>query len=401
MPPQVINKPYTKPPKEKELLAFIKTLGCDEDLKQKMLDVPHFVATLLYQHWGAILSLLNRCNAEEKPEDQNVSLVRSGRGKGYMCLGNQEVNVSSKPKQIVVLRKKRTITVADNIVEQETMAVELAKSVSIEEQRLQQREIMTRLKIEKQVGKDVDKGYAAKRGLKLKGVATEDPAVQSLLALRKGSKESKLKHVRKEMQAGRREGKDDDDAAGFGVFMYNKSKALPKFTPISPIITCSSMEDFKNLLNNPPKQESTDLLSASEVPFGTNIDVQATDFVLQEMFEDTADHQKLIQAKAKKLMEKAKHNKLCSNFKKEVELNFKEYDQKMEDLSSTNVPKAIEESIQVKVLTKMKKQLPKHVPQAGAKFVKPRLKNSLLEVMKNNQINPLTTTSPTTTADLS
>ncbi|GJW64037.1 hypothetical protein Tco_0115921 [Tanacetum coccineum] len=374
MPPQVINKPYTKPPKEKELLAFIKILGCDEDLKQKMLDVPHFVAILLYQYWGGysespqqmtnsngkpntgcqdrrrarypLSKLINtvegefkfgieipdtmindaikesarykyykikkdqseKGNAKEKLEDQNVSLMRSGRGKGYMCL--------------------------------ETMAVELAKSVSIKEQRLQQRKIMTRLKIEKQVEKDVDKGYAAKRGLKLKGVATKDPAVQSLLALRKGSKESKLGHT------------------------------------LTRMMTKDHTKD-------------------------SDIDISDDDSNRKDDDDDAAGFGKLIQAKAKKLMEKAKHNKLCSNFKKAVELKFKEYDQKLEDISSTNVPKAIEESIQAKVLTKMKKQLPKHVPQAGAKFVKPCLNNSVLEVMKNNQINPFSTTSPTTTDDIS
>ncbi|GKA05123.1 hypothetical protein Tco_0684243 [Tanacetum coccineum] len=36
---------------------------------------------------------------------------------------------------------------------------------------------------------------------------------------------------------------------------------------------------------------------------------------------------------------------------------FKEYDQKLEALSSINVPEAIEEFIQEKVLTEMKKQL--------------------------------------------
>ncbi|GJY90732.1 hypothetical protein Tco_0505928 [Tanacetum coccineum] len=66
-------------------------------------------------------------------------VLRRGKGKGYMCIGNREVNVSSKPKKAVVPRKPRTITVADNLIEQEAMAVELAKFVSIEEQRLQQR----------------------------------------------------------------------------------------------------------------------------------------------------------------------------------------------------------------------------------------------------------------------
>ncbi|GJW43918.1 hypothetical protein Tco_0072717 [Tanacetum coccineum] len=88
----------------------------------------------------------------------------------------------------------------------------------------------------------------------------------------------------------------------------------------------------------------------------------------EEMFEDAADHQvssplattthnlvtnpqqKSIQAKANKLMAKAKHNKL-----------------------------PIEESVQANVFTKMKKQLPKHVPQAVAMFVKPCLNNTILE----------------------
>nr|GEY38788.1 hypothetical protein [Tanacetum cinerariifolium] len=68
--------------------------------------------------------------------------------------GNQEVNVPSKPKKAVVPKKPKTIIVADNIVEQE-VAVKLAKSMSVEEQRLQQHDIMTQLTIGKQVEKDI------------------------------------------------------------------------------------------------------------------------------------------------------------------------------------------------------------------------------------------------------
>ncbi|GKA13599.1 hypothetical protein Tco_0693245 [Tanacetum coccineum] len=55
--------------------------------------------------------------------------------------------------------------------------------------------------------------------------------------------------------------KGDEDAIGFGVFMDNKSKELSKFTSFSPIVTCSFMEDFTNLLNDPSEQEMMDLLS--------------------------------------------------------------------------------------------------------------------------------------------
>ncbi|GJW12635.1 hypothetical protein Tco_1578462 [Tanacetum coccineum] len=61
MPPPVTNKPFTKPPTEQQLLAFIKRLGYDEDLKEMMTSITNFVATKLHQPWRAIMSVLNRC----------------------------------------------------------------------------------------------------------------------------------------------------------------------------------------------------------------------------------------------------------------------------------------------------------------------------------------------------
>ncbi|GJV51631.1 hypothetical protein Tco_1447372 [Tanacetum coccineum] len=142
-----------------------------------------------------------------------------------------------------------------------------------EESKEQQVCTVRRLNIEKDVNTKVKEAFAAKKGQKLKGVATEDLVVQSLLDLQKGSKESRLESIRQEIQENKGEGssvakdgeledfldtdsdaiarsswsdldKDDDmDDAGFEVFMYYKTKELPKFSPISPAITCSSMED--------------------------------------------------------------------------------------------------------------------------------------------------------------
>ncbi|GJX80209.1 hypothetical protein Tco_0328358 [Tanacetum coccineum] len=327
MPQPDANKPYTKPPTENQILGFIKTLRYDEDLKA-------FVATRIRQSWRAILSgivhsanldftsliwdefewqavdrttkqtklskiMFTRftkliidhilsCNksiprrsdsdmysdgqdspltkltntvkgykyykakkvksekakAVEEPEEQHVSPIRSGKGKCYMRSGDQEANVPSAFKKNIVPRKTKYHTLADNIVE-EPVAVELAKSISIEEQRHQQRPVV------------------------------EDPVVQSLLDLKKGSKASRLKSLKQSKQAVRGEGssaahnkyyefenisttdsdatqdslrsdtdeerddetddsvdydmdlsndepKGDDDAAGFGVFMYKK-----------------------------------------------------------------------------------------------------------------------------------------------------------------------------------
>nr|GFA19277.1 hypothetical protein [Tanacetum cinerariifolium] len=47
-------------PQEKKLFAFIKTLRYDEDPKETMSIILHFVATRLHQPWRAILSVLNR-----------------------------------------------------------------------------------------------------------------------------------------------------------------------------------------------------------------------------------------------------------------------------------------------------------------------------------------------------
>nr|GEV24747.1 hypothetical protein [Tanacetum cinerariifolium] len=315
-------------------------------------------------------------NAKEEPEEQHVSPVRSERGKDYMCIGNREVNVSSKPKKVVVPRKSRTTIVADNIIKQETMAAELAKSVSIKEKRLQQRQIMTQLTIKRQVKKYVKDTYAVKTLLKLKGIATKDPVVQSLLDLRKGSKESKLKSIRQERQVvgDTDEDKYDethdaknsdmdifdndydkgdvDDAYRFGVFVYNKSQELPKFTPFSPVVIFSFMEDVTNLLNDSSEQELMDLLSKL-----VYTDAQTTSMVANPKGNSkklqhnlvTNPRQSLIPEKTKNLMEKAKRNKRKSIFKHAFEKKFKEYNQKLEALSSINVPKAIKKAIRAKI----------------------------------------------------
>ncbi|GJZ92066.1 hypothetical protein Tco_0664131 [Tanacetum coccineum] len=273
----------------------------------------------------------------------------------------------------------------------------------------------------------------------MKGVPTEDPTVQSLVALRKRSKESRRENVRKEVQAGRGERssvaqeenyefkdisesdsdatrsyswsdtdrddeqddtedsdmdifdddddkRDEDDAAGFRVFVYNKSQELPKFTSFSSTVTCSSMEDFTNLLNDLLVHELSNLLSKQ-----VYTDAQTTSVVVnlegnpKEMFSDDADHQ-----------ESSPPAITTHDLQK-----FKEYDQKLEAFTSINVPEAIEEVVQAKVLTEMKKQLPTHVPIAIAKFVKHRLNKTVLEVMQKNQINLFTTPSTTIANDLS
>ncbi|GKA17279.1 hypothetical protein Tco_0697116 [Tanacetum coccineum] len=247
MPPSDPNNTYIKPSSKNQILEFIKTLGYDEDPETKMIAVSKMVATRLHQPWRAILSVLNRCLTRkdsswdtdefewqtvkrssrptkmskllytrftkliidyilyttrvflayqilipdamisdaikkkegytyymakkvesekakivDEPEEQHVSPVKSGRGKGFMYYGDQVVNAPNKLKNDVVLRKTRSLTIAEEGVIVANTYVEW--------------------------------------GQKLKGPAVDDPAVQSLLDLRKGSKANTLESLKQTKQ---------------------------------------------------------------------------------------------------------------------------------------------------------------------------------------------------------
>ncbi|GJS53046.1 hypothetical protein Tco_0626408 [Tanacetum coccineum] len=49
----------------------------------------------------------------DEPEEQRASPIKSGRGKGFMCYGDQAVNV---PKKDVVPRKTRSLTIVEETV---------------------------------------------------------------------------------------------------------------------------------------------------------------------------------------------------------------------------------------------------------------------------------------------
>ncbi|GKC09788.1 hypothetical protein Tco_1001398, partial [Tanacetum coccineum] len=327
MPLPVANKPYTKPPSEKQILAFIKTLGYDEDPKAKMtsistLSIPQrsnvdmhsegqdspltkMINTVEgYKYYKHKKNERKKDEAAEEPEEQHVSPIRSGKGKGYMRSGNHEVNVPSAFKKNVVPRKQRSKTIVDNIVPQEDLAVELVKSVSIEEQRLQQHDIMTQLTIERQVEKDVEDMYVAERGLKLKDSSCSNINDEKDIEI-DDSDES-------DMDLSDDEPKGDDDATGFGNLLIEPLVHELMNLMSNPVYTdAHTTSAVANPEGNP---EVTSYISgASEVPFNTNVGLQATILVLQEI--------------------------------KAVAQKFKEYDQKMEALSSIKVSEANEEII--------------------------------------------------------
>ncbi|GJX36455.1 hypothetical protein Tco_0248012 [Tanacetum coccineum] len=375
-----------------------------------------------YKYYMAKKVESEKAKIVDELEEQYVPPIKSGRGKGFRCYGDQVANVPNKLKKDVVPRKTRSLTIVEEAVI---------------------------------------------------GPAVEDPAVQSLLDLRKGSKANRLKSLKKKKQPVAGEGssvahnkyysssdtasdatlyssssdeRDNDDDASYGVFMCNKSTTTPNSTYFILPITSSLLDFILTLTDETPINELTDFMShlvytevhttsvvhnpegnpkltsyipgASEVPLGTHVDVLATKTFMQEMFPDKNSHRipsllakksqypttdpqpRLLQVKAKKMMQKAKNNMRKFNFKKAVVQKFKEYDQKLKALTNFNVSKSFEKAVQAKVLTEIKKLLPTHIPNAIANYVKPRLNTSVLEVMKTNQIN-LFTQSSTSTDDLS
>ncbi|GKB99625.1 hypothetical protein Tco_0985762, partial [Tanacetum coccineum] len=154
---------------------------------------------------------------------QHASLVKSGRGKGFTYYGDQVVNVPTSLKIDVVPKKTRSQTIAEETV--------------------------------------VD--THAEWGHKLKSPAVDDPTVQSLLDLRKGSRASRLESLKQknsdkpeestnetddageyDMDLSDDNPKGDDDAVGYGVFMHNKSTVTPNSTYLSLTVTSSSLDFF-------------------------------------------------------------------------------------------------------------------------------------------------------------
>ncbi|GKD34853.1 hypothetical protein Tco_1250362 [Tanacetum coccineum] len=317
-------------------------------------------------------------------EEQHVSLVKSVKGKGFMCYGNQVANVPTSLKKDVVPRKTRSQTIVEETVV---------------------------------------------------GPAVEDPAVQSLLDLRKGSKARRIESLKQKKQAVAGEGSSvahnkyydssdndseakiyssssnkteesanetddadesdmdlsddnpngDDDIAGYRVFMHNKSTATLNSTYLSPKVTSSSLDFIQTLLDETHANELTDSMNH---PVYT--DAQTTSVVhnLEGNPELTSYISGVSEVPlAKKLMQKAKKNMRNINFKKPAVQKFREYDQKLEALTNFNISKAFEKAVQAKVLIKMKKLLPTHVLKVVANYVRPRLNTSVLDSNTNHPTN--------------
>ncbi|GJX23180.1 hypothetical protein Tco_0227625 [Tanacetum coccineum] len=193
----------------------------------------------------------------DEPEKQSISPVKSGRGKGFMCYGDQVVNVSNKLNKDVVQRKTRSLTIAE-----ETVIGELENSISIQEPRSQQRQ-RSQLTIDRQTNKAIVDMYN-EWGQKLKGPAIEDPTVYDATLKSSSSEESASETDdadKSDMDLSNDNPDRDDDAARYGFFMHNKPTATPNSTYLSLTVTSSLLDIIQTLLEDTPAMELTDFMS--------------------------------------------------------------------------------------------------------------------------------------------
>ncbi|GJU91902.1 hypothetical protein Tco_1304325 [Tanacetum coccineum] len=66
-----------------------------------------------YKNYMAKKVESEKAKSVDKPEEQHVSPIKSGRGKGFMCYGDQVAIVPNKLKKDVLPRKTRSLTIAE------------------------------------------------------------------------------------------------------------------------------------------------------------------------------------------------------------------------------------------------------------------------------------------------
>ncbi|GJT25360.1 hypothetical protein Tco_0895297 [Tanacetum coccineum] len=315
------NSTYTKPPSEIQILEFIKTLGYAKDPKTKTNAISKMVATRLHQPWRAILSVLNRCLTGKDSSWDTVKLsilqilcciVHSANLDFASLIWDefewQTVERSSRPSKMSKLLYTRfTKLIIDYILSHNKI---LDAMISDAIKKKAGYTYYMAKKVEREKAKIVDEPEE-QHGQKLKGLAVEDPVIQSLLDLRKGSKASRLESLRQKKQPVAGEGSSaphnkyysssdaasdatlyssssdkpkksanetddadesnmdlsndnphgDDDAARYRVFMHNKPTATPNSTYLSPKVISSSLDFIQTLLDETPENELTDFMS--------------------------------------------------------------------------------------------------------------------------------------------
>ncbi|GJT06855.1 hypothetical protein Tco_0841317 [Tanacetum coccineum] len=163
-----------------------------------------------YKYYMAKTVESKKAKIIDKPEEQHICIIKSERGKGFLCYGDQVANVPSKLKKDVVPRKTRSLTIAEEaVVDTATDATLYSSSLDKSKESANETD-------------DVDESNM--------DLSNDNP-------------------------------NRDDDVANYGVFMHNKSTATPNSTYLSLTVTSSSLDFIQTLLDETPEKELMDFMS--------------------------------------------------------------------------------------------------------------------------------------------
>ncbi|GJS43536.1 hypothetical protein Tco_0568579 [Tanacetum coccineum] len=158
---------------DQPLTKLSNTFKCDYKLGMEIPDLMISYAIKMSAGYNYYMTKKKKSAKDkivDELEEQYVSPIKSGKGKGFMCYGDQVVNVPNKLKKDDVPRKSRSLTIVE-----ETVVGKLANSISIQEPRTQLRR-RSQLTIDRQTNEAIADMYN-EWGQKLKGLAVEDPTV--------------------------------------------------------------------------------------------------------------------------------------------------------------------------------------------------------------------------------
>nr|GEZ50956.1 hypothetical protein [Tanacetum cinerariifolium] len=326
------NNTYIKPPPENQILEFSKTLGYDEDPETKMIFVSTMVATRLYQPWRAILSVLNRCLAGKDSSWDTVRLPILEILWGIVHSANLEfasliwdefewktVERSSRPSKMSKLLYTRFTKLIIDYILLHNKSIRRRSDFKLHS--LQDDHPITKL-------------LSITNGDYKFGMEVPDAMISDEIKKKAG-----LESLRQKKQPVARERSSAAHNKYYSSFDTDSDTTLYSSssdkTEKSANKTDDADESDMDLFDDNPYGDD-DATSASEVPLGIHVDVLETKTLMQEMFLDKNAHHipslptkkilypittpqpNSLQAKAKKLMHKAKKNIRKINFKKAV-----------------------------------------------------------------------------------
>ncbi|GKA14050.1 hypothetical protein Tco_0693696 [Tanacetum coccineum] len=410
--------PTTSP---EELVKFIKKLGYADPLTTVSqvvgeprgkptfgMPIPKAMMSQEIKESNAYMNYL----AKYPHAESGTSTPKKGMGKGYMRKCDMEVNAPTpQNKKDTIPRCSRTITIANNLLEDQNQALDYAKLVNEEEN--QQREKEQRRKqrhneivFEKQVNKEVDDGY---KHLKATGeglgaslesqdhsdsdnyVSTDDDKTQSDkdFDLRDDidKSDNEDESVDSDNDDSDKDFDDDKDhAADFVIHPHDKEPVqTPKETQFNSTSVITTLtDDVSQYLVDPTEIQMTEVLNEQLYTESTTMTVTHLLETIQESQEEnpaknvTETPPATTPTKTKKKQEKTllqKGIKKKNDWKMAVKKRLDDHEQRLNALSQVNNAKAIKKSIQAAVVKEFKTQVPKLLPKVVSDAIKKNLVN--------------------------